>query len=383
MNFLKRFVPLIYQLFCLFPLQEKTVLVQSFSGDTLGGNPKYIALALRHERFRIFVVSKKKLMETRGLKQVKKNSLKYLYLLAVAKYHIINTRQSPLFLKRKGSVIIQTWHGTPLKKLVFDVAFTLENSHSDEYKEFFRKQAEDWDYLLSQNSFSTKVFRSAFNYKGKILEEGYPRNEIFYSKEIQESADRNLQTLHIPKDKKIVLYTPTFRDNDRDSISFSKDVLEAVNIFHNELILLVRVHYITAPYIKDFCLKNRYTNILDVTDYPDVNELMYCADCLITDYSSTMFDFSNSGKPMLFYVPDLEYYEKELRGFYFDYQTMIPGPIMQTKNDVIETLKAWLDSNCSFNNQYCDSYAAFQKHFNSLDNGETSKRIIDRIGLLK
>ncbi len=150
--------------------------------------------------------------EPKGVVKVKRFGLKHLYYMARAKFHVNNMRQPKWFIKRKEQIFLATWHGTPLKKLVFDMKEV--HSANPNYKKDFYEQSRDWDYLVSANNYSTDIFKRAFMFDNEILEFGYPRNDLLYEDNKETVAESLKTKLGIPKDKKIVLYAPTWRDDE-------------------------------------------------------------------------------------------------------------------------------------------------------------------------
>src|SRR5699024_11088636 len=130
----------------------------------------------------------------------------YFYELARSKYWINNSRMPNLLNKRKGNVYLQTWHGTPLKRLVFD----MDDVHSADpkYKKNFYSQSRRWDYLSSPNAYSTEIFKRAFLFDKDMLEYGYPRNDLLVNKNTDRDVNSFKSKLGIPQDKKVVLYAP-------------------------------------------------------------------------------------------------------------------------------------------------------------------------------
>jgi CDP-glycerol glycerophosphotransferase len=112
---------------------------------------------------------------------------------------------------------------------------------------------------------------------------------------------------------------------------------------------------------------------VDVSDYPDIADLYLAADVLVTDYSSAMFDFAVTGKPMLFFAYDLERYRDEVRGFYFDLEAQAPGPVLRTSDEVVAALRA------GAHDAYADAYASFVRTYCPYDDGFASVRVIQRI----
>ena len=359
------------------PVNKKRIIFESFSGNYYTDSPKYIyEYLLKHfgDAFEyVWVINDNKTEIPGNPIRTKRFSLKYHKLMATSKYWVINTRQAGRLVKRPEQVIVSTWHGTPLKRLGYDMGNVYLNN--PRAKESYIKDSSVWDYFISPNRFSTEVFRRAFQYDGTILETGYPRNDILYN--ANEDKIKEIKSkLNLSSDKKIILYAPTWRDDgeyDAEKVKF-KLKLELDKLygqFKDEYVVLVRNHYlVTESDVDDY-----EDFAVDVSKYDDIAELYLISDILITDYSSVFFDYANLKRPILFYMYDLDQYEHELRGFYIDIHTEIPGPIFKTTDEVIDALKD-IDE---INMQYRDKYAEFYNRFCNLEDGNASKRIVDEV----
>ena len=359
------------------PIKNNRIIFESFSGNYYSDNPKYLYEYL-YKNYKddfelVWVLNDLHTKIPGNPKKVKRFSLKYHKLMATSKYWVINTRQAGRLVKRPEQVIISTWHGTPLKKLGFDMGNIYLNNPRT--KERYILDSVDWDYFISPNSFSTPILKRAFAYEGKMLETGYPRNDLLYNydenkiKEIKEN-------LNLPSDKKIILYAPTWRDDEAYDVGKVKfklklelDKLE--NTISEEYIVLVRNHYL----ITDSDVTDYKDFAIDVSRYDDIAELYLISDVLITDYSSVFFDYANLKRPMLFYMYDIDRYEDELRGFYIDIRNEVPGPILKTTEEVIDALNN-LDK---IKVQYAEKYDDFYDKYCNLEDGNSSKRIVENV----
>ena len=238
--------------------------------------------------------------------------------------------RQPTWLPRKeGQIMLETWHGTPLKRLVFD----MDDVHAanPHYKNIVYKQSRGWDYLLSDNPFSTEKFQSCFRFdKEKILEAGYPANDPLYAEDLEERSKAIKEKLGIPLDKKVLLYAPTWRDDnyyDAGEYKFelALDLDRLKKEFSDEYVVLLRMHY----WIVDQLDLSKYPGfVYNGSDYDDITELYMISDICMTDYSSVFFDYANLKRPILYYMYDLEKYRDVLRGFYLDVEKELPGPIL-------------------------------------------------------
>jgi len=369
---------LYHKYFTKLPIKENYVMCESFFGKSYSDSPKYIYEYLNKNypgkyKF-VWVINKKTDIPYHPIK-VKRFSIRYCYYLAVCKYNVFNVRQPEWVRKRKGNVFLETWHGTPLKKLVFDQEEVM--GASPLYKAQFYKQSRVWDYLISANHFSTEAFKSAFLFNKEILEYGYPRNDILHSENKEEIAAKIRKKLNIPEGKKTILYAPTWRDNEYYGRGEYKFALKLdLRLLKKELgedyIVLLRTHYFIADSLDVTGLEDFAIN---VSKYDDISELYLISDILITDYSSVFFDFANLKRPILFYMYDLDKYRDMLRGFYLDIESEVPGPILYTSEEVLEAIKN-IDEVSA---QYHEKYDAFYERFCSLEDGHAAERVAKKV----
>jgi len=266
---------------------------------------------------------------------------------------------------------VQTWHGTPLKHIHFDSLWAPPGRVA-----YLSEDVRRWDYLISPNHASTEVLRQAFGFTGEIIETGYPRNDVLSGPRKDEIRDRVRRQLGIADGTTAVLYTPTWRDDvldahGRQDFSLRLDVEEFARRLGPDHVLLLRTHFLVTAELPPIA----GPGVLDVSAYPDVSDLYLAADVMVTDYSSTMFDFAVTGKPMLFYTYDLADYRDRLRGFYFDFGAHAPGPLLSTSAEVVDAL---LDLP-GVRSRHADAYARFRDRFCHLDDGKAAARVIDRL----
>lgn len=360
------------------PTKENWVFVESFFGKSYSDSPKYLYEYLYDtygDKYRYIWCLNKRAKEMKGHPSIcKRHSLRYVYYTSRAKYFICNTRQPAWFKKRENVVFLETWHGTPLKKLAFD----LDDIHavSQDHKKLFYRQSKAWDYLISANRFSTDVFERAFCYpREKIIEVGYPRNDILYSDRADEIAREVKAEFGIPEDKRVILYAPTWRDNQfygkaKYKFTLAMDLEWMRREFGGDSVLLLRTHYYIADILD---LTGLEDFVYNGSTYNDVSRLYLASDICITDYSSVFFDYANLKRPMLFFAYDYEDYKGEIRGMYFDMNKELPGPILQTNDELVDALHN-IDK---ITEQYKERYEQFYERFCSVDDGNASKRAID------
>lgn len=341
---------------------ENAVFFETFYGRSIGCNPRAIdrQLAARAPAVRRYwSVVDLSVEVPEGAIAVVEGSPQWWDARAAARLLIVNDWLRSRFARKPGQRVLQTWHGTPLKRLALHrPGFDLRRIAA------VVKESRRWDVLLAQNTYSERVLRKAYAFFGRpIWVEGYPRNDALITAD--PAAIRH--DLGIGPDERVLLYAPTWRDDRAEMVDFVDAELLARQA---NAVVLMRGHSRTLQQGRD-CAGAR---VIDVTGYPETAQLLLAADALITDYSSVMFDFSVTGKPMYFLVPDLDHYRGQLRGFYFDLADRAPGPLVRTQEELVAAL-ADPDPEAAF----ADRYAAWRRQFNSRDDGRAAERVVDRI----
>ena len=283
---------------------------------------------------------------------------------------VSNTHIEVDWRKSPDTIYLQTWHGTPLKHIHFDSRWAPPGRVS-----YLTEDVRRWDYLLSPNAVSTERLRGAFGFTGEIIETGYPRNDVLLAPHRDQIRADVRRRLAIPAGATVVLYTPTWRDDHvdaqgRQDFSLHLDVDEFSRRLGDNVYLLIRTHFLVTAHLPAM----ERARVRDVSAYPDVSELYLAADAMVTDYSSTMFDFAVTGKPLLFYTYDLAHYRDSLRGFYFDLRRHAPGPVLETAPELLSALSD-LDS---VRTRHASAYQAFRDRYCHLDDGRATARVIER-----
>ena len=368
-----------YPLALRAPLRD-SVLFVSWKGKQCGDNPLGIAAELRRrgdDREHLWVVNDWSVPVPAGGTGVLRGTREYFDALARSRWIVSNDDMQLPFRKREGQFYLQTWHGTLLKRIGFDI----ENPQFISGTAYFDHLAADvaqWDLLLSPNPFSTPLMRRAFRYDREIGEFGYPRNDVLRRPDSEAVAAAVRSRLGLPAGKKVVLYAPTWRDNQvyangrRYRFDMRLDLEQAWKALGPDYVFLIRGHHHMAD---DVPTGMRPGFAMNVTAYPDISELFLVADVLVTDYSSVMFDYAVTGRPMLFFTYDLAEYRDNLRGFYFDFEAEAPGPLLSSSAEVIDALAA-VDASAS---SYREQYERFVSRFCSLDDGKAAARVCDRL----
>ena len=359
-------------------VKDNQIIFTSFGGKYYSDSPKYLYEYL-YENYNdkfdfVWVINDKSIEIPGNPKKVKRFSREYYKEVAKSKYWVTNGRHPARLTKKDNQVIVSTWHGTPLKKLGLDIGDIYTKNPN--IKKSYIKHGNEWDYLISPNKYTSNILKSCFAYSRDVLETGYPRNDILYNAS-ENQIDQIKKNLNLPNDKKIILYAPTWRDDefyDTGSIKFTlklelDKLKEAIS---NEYIILVRTHYFIADKLD---LSEFEGFAFDVSRYNDIAELYLISDLLITDYSSVFFDFANLKRPILYYTYDLEKYEGMLRGFYIDIHNEVPGPLLFTTEEVIDSI----NDIESIKKEYSEKYDVFYERFCNIDDGNASKRIVNEV----
>ncbi len=346
---------------------DKLIFFEANLGKNYTGNPKYLyEYMIRNPKYSDYKfvwaypdTDSSKIPGNPIL--VERGTSEYFYYLAKAKYWV-NNILFPVKKKRDETVYLQTWHGTPLKKLGFDIE--CEGPEKQAFGNLYQ-ESQNWDYFLADNDYGAEKLVHAFRFKKRLIKEGYPINDIFYKEELKTKAkERLLSQYPAIKNKKVIVYAPTWRDLQGDyvrgydfSLPFDVDKLYAK--FSDKYVLLVKLHHLIADSLE---IDDKYKNfLLNVSGEEDVMELLCIADILITDYSSVFYDFASARKPILFYAYDLEEYVNETRGLYVGMDTL-PGPILQNNDslmDAIENIEQYDYAHSEKLRTFCDDMAKY------------------------
>lgn len=372
------------QLYHSTSIKPHQILYQVRDGKSITDSPYAIFLGLNaHETFsnyqHIWVVDhpdtlvfyQEKFKVFQNVSFVIKESNEYLKALTESKFLINNATFPAYFTKKPEQVYINTWHGTPLKHMGFDVKNNLKGSQNT-MKNFLAS-----DYMISPNAHTTNIFKHAFKldglYSGEILEIGYPRIDLTINTTANEAREYLAEHLNLKKSP-IILYCPTWRGkNVNDPENSLLNIFEEIKLLNQKLPhqVLVKVHPFVYSKAKEMPELKPYL----VPDFLDTNQLMPAVDLMITDYSSIFFDFLVTDKPIVFYVPDLDKYQNE-RGVYIDL-CALPGPVADNIQDVIT-----LVSNESYKDaDVQEKYAKFKHNFVNYENGSVTERLIESVFL--
>ncbi|MCW2769062.1 MAG: CDP-glycerol:poly(glycerophosphate) glycerophosphotransferase [Aeromicrobium sp.] len=269
------------------------------------------------------------------------------------------------YVKRPFQTVLQTWHGSMYKQIGLDRV-----GRGKAHLKVVERERSQWDLFVSQAAETTPIIRRAYGLTDQVIETGYPRNdELTRSTEEIRAALR--ARIGIPEGKTVVLYAPTWREAVQEDVVLL-DLERLGAVLGPDFVLLRRGHVRSLRTMT----ASQASNVIDVSTYPQINHLQHVADVLITDYSSMMFDFSATGRPLIFYTPDIDdYTDTRVRGAYFDLESRAPGPVTRETAEVVRllrTLQVWPP-------EWKDRYAAWQERYNHLDDGLATTRALDAL----
>ena len=373
MNVKEVLIRTLWKVFGTLPLERNAVLFSSFDGRGYSDSPKAIAQALLDSGADVklyWLVKSQKEAESLPAKIVpvdRNDKLAMIRAYATSRVWVNNCRQFARN-KRKGQFYLQTWHGFALKMIEKDA----EQALPEEYLHMCRHDGSTTDLMVSGSTFMSDLYRRSFWFDGKVAAFGTPRNDIFF----QDNAHLQKKIrdiLALPDNRKLILYAPTFRaDHSLDAYALDTERLlhSCQQRFGGDWTVLVRLH----PGIADKSaglFPYDGLNIVDATAYPDMQELLAGIDLLITDYSSSMFDYALSGKPCIQFALDIDEYKKD-RNFYFPIQNL-PFPLAQS-NDELQALILSYDAD-----QWTEQWEAFKRHNGFCEDGRASQRCAEWI----
>lgn len=367
MNFIKLYVKKIISIFFLIlPIKKNKIVFNNFNGRGYGDSQKYIANELLKRNYPVELIWLVKNIEEdipKEIKKIKFYSIKYFYHLNTAKIIINNVRPDLGFIKRKKQIYIQTWHASMgFKKIEKDAINYLDKNYVRDAKH----DGKITDLMLTNNQFRYNIFKKSFWYEGPIMLKGLPRNDVLVN---GFNLDYLYDFFKISSKTKIVLYAPTFRNSKYDySFDFQKLLDICTKRFQNgNYILLVRMH----PNVKNVNV-NESKYIKNANSYPDIQELLYASDILITDFSSVFFDFIMMKKKAFIFAKDYEKYIQNERNLYFNFADL-DFEVSITESELFNQIK-------NFNQaEYNERVLKIIKYIGFKESGSSSKYVVDYI----
>lgn len=382
-NFLKFIYFFIYEiayslpfyLLRTFPINKTKIVFNNFDGKGYGDNPKYIAeyiLKYNLELEMVWLVNDLNDLSIPGqIRKVKNQSFRAIYELVTAGIWVDNNRKSFVTRKRSKQYYIQTWHGCMMVKKI-------EKDAEDKLDFLYLKSAKNdskmIDLCLSNSDFMTKFYKRSFWYKGDVLQCGFPKTDFLLNTTFDDLVNIK-EKIKIPIDKKIVLYAPTFRNNKNINVyilEFEKLLNKMESVYKGDWIVLVRLHPSMVDKSNEFSYSEK---VINVSLYSDMQDLLLISDVLITDYSSTMFEFYLMNKVVFLYATDVENYESE-RGLYFSFES-IPFPKAKTLEDLLKVIEDF------DRNKYDQKVDVFMQSIGFTETGVACQKLFSRMSAIK
>ncbi|MET9881924.1 bifunctional glycosyltransferase family 2 protein/CDP-glycerol:glycerophosphate glycerophosphotransferase [Streptomyces sp. NPDC006430] len=353
------------------------VVYDAFQGTGAGDSPRALheELVRRGEKLdHVWLVRDGRAEVPATARAVQYDSVEAWDALARARYYVVNDSVPLRFQRRAGQVVVQTWHGTPIKEIGHD--FIHDYYTSPEILEALEHDSAQWSLLASPSSYATPVLKRALGYDGEVIDSGSPRTDALVRPDAQRIAEVR-RRLGLPEGKKVVLYMPTWRENRQGwaggyKLDLQIDLDAARRELGEDHVLLIRGHHYVTEQVRD---GGRDGFVLDVSRWPDATDLLLVADVLISDYSSVLFDFALTDRPILLFTYDLEHYRSTLRGFNFDLAAKAPGPLLADSASLIEAVR----NADTVGAEYREARAAFRAEFCDLDDGRAAERVVDRM----
>lgn len=385
--------------------EERVVIFEAFGGRQYACSPRAIYEAMcadaRFDNWTFYwsfkggiVERMREVPELSRAQLLVRGSKEYFDAFARAAYWVQNNRVAEYVYPKVDQTYVQCWHGTPLKRLGFDVPETTQGGALNSARELanrFALDSEKWTYLLSPSEYTSACLCSAFGVDGSrrsqvVLELGYPRNDSIVRTLGAPDADQQITDmkvrLGIPTDKKVLLYAPTWRDDQyTEGVGYTQFLPLDLDVLRDGLgdgwVVLLRMHYYIANKI-DLTPWQEFA--FDVSSAVDINDLYCISDVLCTDYSSVFFDFANTGRPFVFYWPDLKHYEQDLHGFYLDVKSL-PGQKATDTKELVYAVKEAFDLIEHPDQHAADihAYQEFRTTYCSHDDGYAASRVVERV----
>lgn len=351
-------------------IRQNTAIFESRSGEDFASNIYYLAREMEKRGIKVYIpykIKAKKKIERiirtgnfSNIHMVRMYSKKYYKILATAKYLFNDICFDWKYIKQPGQVYVNTWHGTPLKTIGFDVPkekYVMGN---------IQRNLMMVDYLTSPSEYYTEKILTAYHidklFSGKVLHSGYPRNSVFFDQGLREKTRHNLDLLG----QQVVIYMPTWRGmhaTPQKGCVLQKHLAQLDTLLEDNQVLYVKLHNMDRQNVQ----MGAFTHIREFPANVECYQFLAIADCLITDYSSVFFDFANSGKKIILFTYDEKEYLTS-RGMYFDMKTL-PFPQVRTVEELVDEINGSKD--------YDDQI--FRQFYCTYDGNNAAASIIDHI----
>lgn len=360
----------LYQFYALFPMKKNSAFLIMTHDGGREGNVAVTAAYMKH-----FYHTKLKTLRRKDTAFGGKGGLQRAFCfffikpweMARAEYIFMDNAFLPMaYLKvRKGTTVVQLWHGTGTVKK-FGQHVNTGKLYDQE-----KRANENLDYVIVNSEATKGLYAECFSVdvsQVKVL--GLPRTDLLFSKKgLAKRKETFIEQYPELKNKKLILYAPTFRDSEAANPKLYLDIEKMINELPEEYCLGLRLHPFVA---QNFQLgKDYHGKVYDFSAYDNINTLLASTDVLITDYSSIIFEYCVFGKPMIFYAYDLEEFSDHGRGFYRNYKEYVPGPVVETTDEILKVIqeKDWRE----------EKLQAFFKDSYAYTDGKSTKRVVDLV----
>ena len=354
--------------------RREAVLFEAFAGTSTGDNPGAVCRELLDRGGAglelLWSVADAAIPAPAGTTALLQGSPAWFEALGAARFIVTNGLLPSWFAKADDQVVVQTWRGQPVRRRGADV---LDPRVLDEDDTLLLRQAAEWDLLASPSPFCTETLTPLLGLQGRVAETGSPRDDLLLARGGEALRDVVRRRLGVVPDQTLVLYAPTWREWARVAGHHEKVLLleaELLTAARADVVVLVRGHANTfaRPSV-------RGERVVDVTTYPDLAELFLAADLLVTDWSSAVFDFALTDKPIVLLAPDLEEYQQGARGLYVDLADDPPGPLVSTTAEVLAVLDALPDRADAFG----DARKRTRETYGALEDGHAAQRLLSLV----
>ncbi|CUR54433.1 exported hypothetical protein [metagenome] len=362
------------------PTHPDLLYFESYAGRSATDSPLAVfeELARRRPELRLcWGISDHGQWAPPGAEIVLLRSRRWYDVLASAGVVVTNTELEEWYVRRADQFVVQTFHGYP-SKAMGEGQWRARELPPSRLQVMRKRSVQTWDLILTPTPEMTRHYREQYGYRGQVHEHGYPRDDGLRGPRAQERRAVTRGQLGIRPDQQAVLYAPTWRDHlaTRPRAAAMSDFLDlrrAAQQLGDSHVLLVRGHRFHLP------SASRNTGgaarIVDVTDHPEINDLIVASDVAVLDYSSLRFDYAQTGQPMVFLVPDLTSYAGGVRGFLFPFTESAPGPLVSSTDEVVEQVR----DVAALRARTATEVAEFDARFNPWQDGRCSQRVVDRL----
>lgn len=339
----------LFYLLRVFPIKKNKVIACVSLGRRYDDNQKYILEELhklRPDADIVWVKEPKYDYELpEWIRPVTWRSPRYFYEYVTAKIWTNNCTEPDYYSKRKGQLYVETWHGgLGIKKVAGDIEGTYATMRNQTL--YFKNASDMADVYISNSDHLSKIYRRAFRYHGPIWKCGYPKNDMLVNGDPEEGK-RARKELGIPENRKVLLYAPTWRhrfalDHHINMEVYNLDLLRLKKLlmekFGGGWTMVIRFHPSLRLYAKGY--QEAHPDVMDVTDYQDMQRLLMTTDVMISDYSSCIFDAALRRIPCFTYATDFEQYKYEERGVYYEMEEL-PFPYARNNDEMEQNVKTF------------------------------------------